>query len=266
MQNEQMRNSLNGEGKSGFTLIELLIVMAIIGILAAILFPVFARARENARRSSCMSNLKQISLGFMQYTQDHDERFPPAINTDPSAAVIDSGLPGAKFVVRNQVSGAIYPNAPSWMDFIYSYVKSTQIFDCPSASYDATASSYGYSGGFSGYGIEDYGVGKNGIPVSLSMVLRPAEGIVLVDANTAYAWLMSPTGYRNSAVASSQVVALHLEGGNVGYADGHVKWQSRAQMIAIASSNTRCPANPTATQLATYSYCDRNWNPFVNIN
>src|SRR5687767_6194063 len=62
--------------KSGFTLIELLVVIAIIAILAAILFPVFARARENARRASCQSNLKQVGLGFVQYTQDYDERYP----------------------------------------------------------------------------------------------------------------------------------------------------------------------------------------------
>jgi prepilin-type N-terminal cleavage/methylation domain-containing protein len=61
----------------GFTLIELLVVIAIIAILAAILFPVFGRARENARRSSCQSNLKQIGLGILQYNQDFDERFPP---------------------------------------------------------------------------------------------------------------------------------------------------------------------------------------------
>src|SRR5438093_9492423 len=67
--------------RSGFTLIELLVVIAIIAILAAILFPVFGRARENARRSSCQSNLKQLSLGMLQYTQDYDERFPSSSAT-----------------------------------------------------------------------------------------------------------------------------------------------------------------------------------------
>jgi prepilin-type N-terminal cleavage/methylation domain-containing protein/prepilin-type processing-associated H-X9-DG protein len=91
----------------GFTLIELLVVIAIIAILAAILFPVFARARENARRSSCQSNLKQIGLGIMQYTQDYDERYP--------AAYYD-----------------ITPRTAPWHYVIQPYVKSAQLFKCPS--------------------------------------------------------------------------------------------------------------------------------------
>ena len=90
-----------------FTLIELLVVIAIIALLAAILFPVFARARENARRASCQSNLKQIALGIKQYTQDYDERFPPAIVSDGTTI---------------GCAGAIQP-----------YVKSEQIFQCPSS-------------------------------------------------------------------------------------------------------------------------------------
>jgi prepilin-type N-terminal cleavage/methylation domain-containing protein len=73
----------------GFTLIELLVVVAIIGILAAILFPVFARARENARRTSCISNVKQIGLALTQYVQDYDSQYPPRQIWDVSA-----GSPG----------------------------------------------------------------------------------------------------------------------------------------------------------------------------
>lgn len=75
-------NLLHTRFRRAFTLIELLVVIAIIAILAAILFPVFARARENARRTSCLSNLKQIGLGVMQYTQDYDGTYPMAVNGD----------------------------------------------------------------------------------------------------------------------------------------------------------------------------------------
>ena len=95
--------------KSGFTLIELLVVIAIIAILAAILFPVFARARENARRSSCQSNEKQVALGFKQYIQDNNER---------------------------------YPAANGWQTAILDYTKSAAILKCPSA---AGAGAYDYS-------------------------------------------------------------------------------------------------------------------------
>src|SRR3954469_17430376 len=91
----------------GFTLIELLVVIAIIAILAAILFPVFARARENARRAACQSNLKQIGLGIAQYTQDYDERLP--------------GVGGQNTTY-------------SWRSRIDPYIKSTQIFLCPSGN------------------------------------------------------------------------------------------------------------------------------------
>ena len=121
--------------KRAFTLIELLVVIAIIAILAAILFPVFVRARENARRAACQSNMKQIGLAFVQYTQDFDEKYPlryfptwepGGLNSPPRS----SGL--------------------GWGSQVYPYVKSRQVFTCPSDPTQSgvaglTPVSYGYN-------------------------------------------------------------------------------------------------------------------------
>ncbi|HXI16657.1 MAG TPA: DUF1559 domain-containing protein, partial [Chloroflexota bacterium] len=119
----------------GFTLIELLVVIAIIAILAAILFPVFARARENGRRASCQSNMKQIGLGMLQYSQDYAEK-----------------------TVSSEYNGASAGTFAPWMNVIQPYVKSTQIFICPSDSsqkgYAATPKAFnGSSQDVGSYGI-----------------------------------------------------------------------------------------------------------------
>ena len=95
--------------KRGFTLIELLVVIAIIAILAAILFPVFARAREKARQASCQSNLKQVTLGYLMYAQDYDEWFPGFLT--------------------GSTTGTRY----AWYDVIQPYIKNRQVYICPSS-------------------------------------------------------------------------------------------------------------------------------------
>jgi prepilin-type N-terminal cleavage/methylation domain-containing protein/prepilin-type processing-associated H-X9-DG protein len=120
---------------SAFTLIELLVVIAIIAILAAILFPVFARARENARRASCQSNLKQIALGIKQYLQDYDERFP---------------------MVWNKADATI-----GWATIIEPYVKSEQIYQCPSQPNRDVAPNYASAGNVNKYGYSDYFYNSN---------------------------------------------------------------------------------------------------------
>jgi prepilin-type N-terminal cleavage/methylation domain-containing protein len=119
-------------GRKGFTLIELLVVIAIISILASILFPVFARARENARRASCQSNLKQIGLGMMMYVQDFDERMPNSFNTYPSS--------GAYSYPNGVLAGA---SARPWYSMIFDYMKNWQVFNCPSAD-----PAIAYTGGY----------------------------------------------------------------------------------------------------------------------
>ncbi len=98
--------------KRGFTLIELLVVIAIIAILASILFPVFARAREQARKTTCLSNLKQIGTAILMYAQDYDERLVPSAS---------GTCPG--------------PQAFGWQDLLFSYIKNEKVFDCPTATW-----------------------------------------------------------------------------------------------------------------------------------
>lgn len=111
LKNRLASHSTSNTSKRGFTLIELLVVIAIIALLAAILFPVFARARENARKSSCLNNLKQIGLGLAQYTQDFDEIMPMRQAGGPD----DGKQPGGGWPVTMQ-----------------QYVKNVQLFKCPS--------------------------------------------------------------------------------------------------------------------------------------
>ncbi len=111
----------------GFTLIELLVVIAIICILASILFPVFARARENARRTSCLNNIKQMSLGMLQYSQDYDERFH-------GASARNTPFPGVGW------AGAIYP-----------YVKSSQVYRCPNDTNEGNSTNVPVSYAFNYY-------------------------------------------------------------------------------------------------------------------
>jgi prepilin-type N-terminal cleavage/methylation domain-containing protein/prepilin-type processing-associated H-X9-DG protein len=144
----------------GFTLIELLVVIAIIAILAAILFPVFAQAREKARQTACLSNEKQIALAFLEYTQDYDERVPPIVNcysatskpTDPVSASGPVPFCGG--------------NTHSWVEAINPYIKvqffgSTTVWKCPSLEQDLlqTPGNFEFQAGFSQYDV-DYGANR----------------------------------------------------------------------------------------------------------
>ena len=119
----------HNSSRSAFTLIELLVVIAIIAILAAILFPAFARARENARRASCQSNLKQIGLGFIQYSQDYDERLLAG------SVPVNTG-----FVYL--YDSYFYYDYCGWAGQIYPYVKSRQIFVCPDDNFNPVSAYY----------------------------------------------------------------------------------------------------------------------------
>lgn len=216
--------SLQKRAYGAFTLIELLVVIAIIAILAAILFPVFGRARENARRSSCQSNLKQIGLGIIQYIQDYDERLPGA--TDGNGGV-------------NQRGGWTYYTAfgrPARFDpaqgSIYPYIKSSQIFVCPS---DAAGSTAGNS-----YAINACVAAKD---TTADAGFRFKPGLSSAAFEESAQWMLLSEEGNNSApditddgyisIAAPNVYAKrHFDGSNLLFLDGHVKYLQDSRAYA----------------------------------
>jgi prepilin-type N-terminal cleavage/methylation domain-containing protein/prepilin-type processing-associated H-X9-DG protein len=187
----------------GFTLIELLVVIAIIAILAAILFPVFARARENARKANCQSNLKQLALAAMQYAQDYDETM---IRTNIKVG-----------------SNTWY----GWSWLLQPYLKNTGILTCPSkptAKWDGNNPGV-YSGfGYGFFGINDHADGGPSLSErALAAVSSPADVILFGDssANNYYVIDWDDLHTNDNGYASE---ARHSEGANFAFVDGHVKW------------------------------------------
>ncbi len=260
----------------GFTLIELLVVIAIIAILAAILFPVFGRARENARRSSCLSNIKQISLGILQYTQDYDETFP-MLNVQNVTGT----------------AGPPYSRARGWADAIYPYTKSVQVYQCPSETQPGTDNAnagLGSAAQFTDYaynaliGSPGNGGTVFGAPAKkLSALSAPVLTVMVNDSvgagagnnagvgcgfNVAYtnAALCGPNGMGTLAVipdkqttsaTESITQARHLEGHNFGFADGHAKW-FKGQTGAGAMTKVG-PTGPSANTYVLQIRSTRVW-------
>jgi prepilin-type N-terminal cleavage/methylation domain-containing protein/prepilin-type processing-associated H-X9-DG protein len=197
--------------RRAFTLIELLVVIAIIAILAAILFPVFARARENARRASCMSNLKQIGLGWLQYIQDYDEKCPPIMTC--SSQPEDSGPSGSCLAPR-----VYWYSTPSTKGLLDPYIKSYQVFACPSQ--DGTLG-YGYNR--RGFALWP-GYTSDGTIASLAAINSPSQKIVMADSYSSRYYIYNDaTDSKDATVATWGIYPYHLGTGNVLWADGHVK-------------------------------------------
>jgi prepilin-type N-terminal cleavage/methylation domain-containing protein/prepilin-type processing-associated H-X9-DG protein len=205
----------------GFTLIELLVVIAIIAILAAILFPVFAQAREKARQISCLSNMKQVGLALHLYAQDYDETLPPSADSQ-----INFGDP------------IVYNQKPNFLGSLIPYLKSRNVLHCATAVYNVP-----YAPNLQRpTELSDTNYLGNGVVMgrSLAIIPNPADIIYLYEhtwrvnhahlrpasldkGKTYQAWhYISPVGegYSN----------LHMEGGNLVFADGHAKYRKHRSL------------------------------------
>lgn len=223
--------------KQGFTLVEILVVIAIVALLAGLLFPVFSNARESGRIATCASNLKQIGTAIALYANDNRERYPLIVND------------------QNSLNGC------TWVDAIYPYAKSTQVFSCPSAKYgdyvpgcgppntiiggalgeiDGLNGSYdlvspfieavniqnptGSSGGYNVYG-KSLSVSRYRFPSSTILALDGSDTSYFFHNNYA---VVNPGIDKITSIADLKdggVLPRHREGVNLLYVDGHVKWQ-----------------------------------------
>jgi prepilin-type N-terminal cleavage/methylation domain-containing protein/prepilin-type processing-associated H-X9-DG protein len=226
--------------RNGFTLIELLVVIAIIAILAAILFPVFAQAREKARAISCLSNVKQIVLANAMYTQDYDES------------------------VNYYFSGWYDPatgTGGQWWWRLQPYIKGWGVFQCPSVgnssmAIDPTTGNYVSDPGWGGYGYNYAHMSPCAVlcnpgtpPYKLATYQRPSDTIVMADAqgSCGEASLTAPN-YASNVASQTIGCTLHLPtgcfgypfnklsnrhngGGSYGFLDGHAKWYRLEDML-----------------------------------
>ena len=252
----------------GFTLIELLVVIAIIALLAAILFPAFARARENARRASCSSNMKQLGLGMIQYAQDYDEHLPCGI------------------AAPTPYSGGNFDGV-GWGGEIYAYVKSGQVYTCPSdatiAGVNTQVVSYGYNAAIV---FDRPNINATPINCALSTFNATAMTVLLFEVSHSTAIVTAgnesgcgaaatpctpsalpnqgtpniysnvysaadnaggsslATGYMTVPVGTAPAadysgpLGRHFDGSNVLLADGHVKWLRGMSISCGASAPT----------------------------
>jgi prepilin-type N-terminal cleavage/methylation domain-containing protein/prepilin-type processing-associated H-X9-DG protein len=229
--------------KQGFTLIELLVVIAIIAILAAILFPVFAKAREKARQTSCLSNLRQLATATLSYAQDYDETLP--LKADPLSSGGDWWY--QYFYCNGDAGywGSYASDASGCFNAINPYIKNLQIFTCPSGSKmvnnltpapNSTNSNYTYNGFAHGKGL--------GTPQEPSRIVLVWEGWGTAGQDGA---ISNP--YREfdaSGTPQNYTISVgltgegntHNEGLNYAHVDGHAKW---ARTGSDASAFRRVP-------------------------
>ena len=216
--------------RRGFTLIELLVVIAIIAILAAILFPVFAKAREKARQSSCLSNVKQIMLAVNSYAQDYDEVLPMNVSDVNGSAAGDAG-------------------DLTWRGAILPYAKNAQIFQCPSKKFATNVFNGGFDYGYvAGYAANEFHwAGGNPAPPpgqALGTIQYPASCVWMAEVDGGGESFSNDTDGTNvhGAVYSDAGAKRHNDGCNWGYLDGHAKWSKPANVKCANGDCSFCVA------------------------
>lgn len=283
--------------RRGFTLIELLIVIAVIAILAAILFPAFARAREGARRSVCLSNMKQIGLGMMQYVQDFDETFPrqagnvynfnSVLTPDPQTGYYaNAGTANSTDAAAAKALGSA-----NFLYAVQQYINSTGVFVCPSAG-TPPASAWCPSGAGSancwnatkanttsyvinGVIVRSASPAALQLPLRLASLPKPAEVAVLQE----FAWKLNGATNRprwnadskyelwhaygsfDGVTSSESCSNQHFEGGSLLFSDGHAKWRKFAGLTDKDFGLT-CPSPKdvyNTTNASGTGGCDANF-------
>jgi prepilin-type processing-associated H-X9-DG protein/prepilin-type N-terminal cleavage/methylation domain-containing protein len=212
-----------GQRKVGFTLVELLVVLAVLTVLAALLLPVLARAREEARRVTCLSNLRQIGQAYLLYTQDWDQRLSHWYLPGPTPPRVSSMFPFVTWPPRDESAGPV----SVWTEYLQPYLRSTALLHDPSPS---------WGGPSPGIRLADYALctwswgGRGtaesphwcwaGPPMTLAAVRRPAETAHVMDGATT-----SQLSWREQG--------RHRNGTNVGFLDGHVRWLPDQEMARL---------------------------------